>query len=125
MIYLRTTVTEVGEEVPELLEGGVLVLYADGAPPALAEVAVQHRTDGEVVDQAPPVGARLMLGDLTTQVCAVGETAWHKVRDLGHVVLNFNGASRAERPGEICVEPREALAVRRALASGSTICIAD
>jgi glucitol/sorbitol PTS system EIIA component len=125
MIYLRTTVTEVGEEVPELLAGGVLVLYADGAPPALAEVSVQHRTEGSIAERAPPVGARLTLGGIGTRVCAVGETAWHKVRDLGHVVLNFNGAARAERPGEICVEPLDAQAVRSAVAAGSTITIAD
>ena len=28
--------------------------------------------------------------------------AWSKVREIGHVVINFNGATEAERPGEIC-----------------------
>ena len=45
MIYYSTTVTAIGEEVADLLEGGVLILYADGAPPALAEVSVQHLVD--------------------------------------------------------------------------------
>jgi PTS system glucitol/sorbitol-specific IIA component len=126
MIYLETTVTAIGEEVPELLEGGVLVLYADGAPPALAEVSVQHSSrDGRIAESAPPVGARLVLGTISTRVSAVGESAWHKVLDIGHVVLNFNGAARAERPGEICVDPCEAKAVLRALAARSTITLAD
>jgi PTS system glucitol/sorbitol-specific IIA component len=125
MIYCSTTVTEIGEEVPDLLEGGVLILYADGAPPALAEVSVQHVVDGDVARQAPPVGARLTLGALTTGVTAVGSSAWDKVRDLGHVVINFNGASQAERPGEICVQPCDSAAVQREVRSGGRILIED
>ncbi len=125
MIYYSTTVTEIGEEVPDLLDGGVLILYADGAPAALAEVSVQHRVDGSASVQPPPVGARITLGELTTRVSAVGTSAWDKVRDLGHVVINFNGADQAERPGEICVEPCDSLAVQREVRSGGLIVIAD
>jgi PTS system glucitol/sorbitol-specific IIA component len=125
MIYYSTTVTAVGEEVSDLLDGGVLILYADGAPAALAEVSVQHRVDGEVPSQAPPVGALVSLGDLSLRVSAVGPSAWTKVRELGHVVLNFNGASLAERPGEICVEPCDVMAIRAEMRSGNTILITD
>lgn len=125
MIYYSTTLTAIGEEVNDLLDGGVLILYADGAPAALAEVSVQHRVTVNVPLVAPPVGARITLGDLTTRVSAVGSSAWDKVRDLGHVVINFNGALNAERPGEICVEPRDVIAVRRQMNAGNTIVIAD
>ena len=125
MIYYSTTVTAIGEEVPDLLDGGVLILYCDGAPPALAEVSVQHRVDGEVPLQPPPVGAHLKLGELSTRITAVGSSAWNKVRDLGHVVINFNGAGHAERPGEICVEACDSARVRREVFAGSTIVIAD
>lgn len=125
MIYYSTTVTAIGEEVHDLLDSGVLILYADGAPAALAEVSVQHRVDGVVTDQPPPVGARITVGELSTRVSAVGSTAWNKVRDLGHVVITFNGAHHADRPGEICVEPRDPVAVRREVRSGNTIVICD
>src|SRR6218665_1071103 len=146
MIYYSTTVTGIGAEVPDLLDGGVLILYADGAPPALAEISVQHRVDGAVPTLpppprrefsaqprgggavptlAPPVGASIFVGALSTRVSAVGSTAWSKVRELGHVVLNFNGARLAERPGEICVEPCDLMAVRRQMRSGNTIRITD
>lgn len=125
MIYYSTILTEIGEEVPDLLDSGVLILYADGAPAALAEVSVQHCVDGDTSLQPPPVGARITLGELTTRVSAVGSSAWDKVRDLGHVVINFNGAAQAERPGEICVEPRDSVAVRREVRSGGLIVIAD
>ncbi|MBP6897362.1 MAG: PTS glucitol/sorbitol transporter subunit IIA [Gammaproteobacteria bacterium] len=125
MIYYSTTVTAIGEEVPDLLDGGVLILYADGAPPALAEVSVQHRVAAEVPLQCPPVGARITLGGIDTRVTAVGSTAWDKVRDMGHVVISFNGATAAERPGEICVEALDANALRREIGAGSRITIAD
>ena len=125
MIYYSTTVTAIGEEVADLLDGGVLILYADGAPPALAEVSVLHRVDGAVQLQAPPVGARISLGGLSTRISAVGSSAWDKVRDLGHVVINFNGSSTAERPGEICVEACDSALVSREVHAGSTIVIAD
>jgi PTS system glucitol/sorbitol-specific IIA component len=125
MIYYSTTVTAIGEEVPDLLEGGVLILYADGAPAALAEVSVQHRVNGEVALEAPPVGAQIIVGALSGRVSAVGNTAWHKVRDLGHVVLNFNGSQHAERPGEICVEPLDLVAMRGQMHAGNSIVIAD
>lgn len=125
MIYYSTTVTAIGEEVADLLDGGVLILYADGAPAALAEVSVLHRVEGEVPAQAPPVGALVKVGGLTTRISAVGSSAWSKVRDLGHVVVNFNGAARAERPGEICVEATDTALVGSQLVSGCRILIAD
>ena len=125
MIYYSTTVTAIGEEVADLLDGGVLILYADGAPPALAEVSVLHRVEGAVQLQPPPVGARISLGGLSTRISAVGSSAWDKVRDLGHVVINFNGASNAERPGEICVEACDSALVSREVHAGSSIVIAD
>ena len=125
MLYYSTTVTAIGEEVNDLLEGGVLILYADGAPPALAEVSVQHRVAGPVPETAPPVGARITLGDVTTRVSAVGSSAWAKVRDLGHVVINFNGAQHTDRPGEICVELADPSAVAPQVVTGKTIVIAD
>ena len=125
MIYYSTTLTAIGEEVADLLEGGVLILYADGAPPALAEVSVQHLVDGAVQLQPPPVGARIALGEVSMRVTAVGRSAWDKGRDLGHVVINFNGAGTAERPGEICVEPIDSVSVSRQVHVGSTIVITD
>src|SRR6218665_2028807 len=104
MIYYSTTVTGIGAEVPDLLDGGVLILYADGAPPALAEISGQHRGGGAVPTLAPPVGASIFVGDLSPRVSAVGSTAWSKVRELGHVVLNFNGARLAQPPSHICIQ---------------------
>lgn len=118
MIYYSTTVTQVGIEVHDLIEGGVLILYADGAPAALAEVSVQHKVVQESKQLAPPVGAQVQIGDLSARITAMGDTAWLKVTDLGHVVFSFNGAAVAERPGEICTTPLDAEALKAALSTG-------
>jgi PTS system glucitol/sorbitol-specific IIA component len=122
-VYYQTKITDVGSEVPELIEGGVLILYAAGAPPELAEVSVLHEVQVGPTADAPPVGARLRIAGVSTTLTAVGELAWKKVAEMGHVVINFDGAETAGRPGELCaaqVDPENLLS---ALVSGAEIVI--
>ena len=124
MHYYKTVISEVGPEVRELLEGGVLILYADGAPPELAEVSVLHRAELAHAE-APRAGSQLRIGEVSALVTAVGPTAWNKVHEMGHVVINFNGSSAAERPGEICVHPVDTDALLVCIRSGTVIEIVD
>jgi PTS system glucitol/sorbitol-specific IIA component len=101
-VLLRTRVTAIGPEVADLAEGGVVILFADGSPAELAEVSVLHKTEQGPSDGAPEVGASIAIGQLSARITAVGPSAWSKVREIGHVVISFNGAAEAERPGEIC-----------------------
>jgi PTS system glucitol/sorbitol-specific IIA component len=114
-VLLRTRVTEIGPEVADLAEGGVLILFADGSPPELAEVSVLHR---------PQVGASIAIGPVSATITAIGPTAWAKVREIGHVVITFNGAASAERPGEICASAVETDQLVDALKPDATITIA-
>ena len=125
MIYYTTVVTEIGVEVADLLDGGVLILYAHGAPPALAEVSVMHQVQDEILGPKPSVGSTITLGNLRTTVTAIGDTAWHKVKELGHVVINFNGSATAERPGEICVQPIVPELVKSILVRGCMVSVED
>lgn len=122
-VHLKTHITAIGPEVAELAEGGVLILFADGAPAELAEVSVLHRTEVGPSDAAPAVGTTIAIGDLTGTITAMGETAWNKVREIGHVVINFNGATAAERPGEICASAIEGEVLVGALNTGAAITI--
>jgi glucitol/sorbitol PTS system EIIA component len=124
MHYYKTVISDVGPEVGDLLEGGVLILYADGAPPELAEVSVLHRVEAANA-QAPRVGARLQIGEIDSVLTAVGPTAWNKVSELGHVVINFNGSRDAERPGEICAQPVDPARLLSSIRSGVLIEIVD
>lgn len=123
-VLLKTRVTAVGPEVADLAEGGVVILFADGSPPELAEVSVLHRGEQAASDAAPPVGASIAIGPVSATITAVGDTAWNKVREIGHVVISFNGAATAERPGEICATEVDPEALVSALAVDTVITIA-
>lgn len=123
-VLLRTRVTAIGPEVADLAEGGVVILFADGSPPELAEVSVLHKTESGPSDDAPTKGASIAVGGLTAAITAVGPSAWAKVREIGHVVVNFNGAAEAERPGEICAAEVDTAALVSELKAGAVIVIA-
>ena len=123
-VFLKTRVTEIGPEVADLAEGGVVILFADGSPPELAEVSVLHRTESGPSDDAPSKGASIAIGGLSATITAVGPSAWAKVREIGHVVINFNGAAEAERPGEICASEVDAEALVAELKAGAVIVLA-
>lgn len=123
-VLLKTRVTSVGPEVADLAEGGVVILFADGSPPELAEVSVLHATEAGPSDGAPQKGASITLGNVAATITAVGETAWAKVREMGHVVISFNGAEETDRPGEICASAVDPTALVDALQSGTIITIA-
>lgn len=124
MVHYRTTITSVGPDVQELLESGMLILFADGAPPELAEVSVQHRVIDGPSDSAPHIGAEIRIGAVSARLTAIGDLAWKKVADIGHVVVNFNGAATAQRPGELSASEIDAAALAAALRPGAEIIIA-
>jgi PTS system glucitol/sorbitol-specific IIA component len=100
-VLLKTRVTAMGPEVADLAEGGVVILFADGAPPELAEVSMLHQDDGMPSDQ--PAGRfDHRIGPSSRKITAVGDHAWKRCREIGHVVISFNGSDHVDRPGEIC-----------------------
>ena len=122
-VQFKTRVTAVGPEVADLAEGGVVILFADGAPPELAEVSILHSVDGEPSDAIPPLGSVIQIGDVSAKITGIGDYAWQKVKDIGHVVITFNGANKVERPGEICASEIAADKLVSALKVGTIITI--
>ena len=120
--HFRTVITHVSEEARQLVESGMLILFAEGAPPELAEVSVLHAVK-EISPMAgsPAVGAEFSLGGVLARITAIGDYAWRKFGEIGHVVINFNGASTMPRPGEICVSPVDLKALVAALTPGAEI----
>jgi len=106
-IYL-TEVTEIGPEVAEFLEAGLLILFQAGAPPELAEIAVLHEPVSEPRQDPPEPGDVLTIGSLEFRITAIGSKAWKNVQDLGHAVFKFSGFEEAELPGEIHLEQQGA-----------------
>jgi PTS system glucitol/sorbitol-specific IIA component len=102
-MYLETEITAIGPEAAEMAEGGIVILFADGAPPELAEVSVLHKTAQEPSDAEPPIGSSVRFGALQVKITGIGPTAWAKMKSMGHIVFAFNGGDGSDRPGEICV----------------------
>jgi PTS system glucitol/sorbitol-specific IIA component len=124
-ILFRTTITGIGEGVRELLDGGVLILFAEGAPPELAEMSVLHAIKEPPSPQAPQVGADIRIGGIGAKLTAVGDLAWAKVTDMGHIVINFNDSAIADRRGELCASKVDPEALTTALTPGAEIVISE
>lgn len=124
-VFLRTVVTKVGPEAGDLLSEGVLILFADGAPPELAEISVLHAVAEGPSPEGPGPGAEIRIGELSAILTGVGSMAWQKVREIGHVVINFNGEEKTERPGELCASAVNSGELIAALSSGAEIVIAE
>lgn len=122
-VLLKTRVTAVGPEVADLAEGGVVILFADGAPPELAEVSILHSVETPPSEETPPIGAPIRIGNVSATITGIGDYAWQKVKDIGHVVITFNGSDRVERPGEICASEIDTEELVSALTVGTTITI--
>ncbi|MGH6763512.1 MAG: PTS glucitol/sorbitol transporter subunit IIA [Phyllobacterium sp.] len=122
-VLLKTRVTAIGPEVADLAEAGIVILFADGSPPELAEVSVLHAVEDGPSAAAPTVGMKIRIGALNAEITAVGASAWQKVLDIGHVVISFNGATDTDRPGEICAAEVDTGLLVGELKMGATIAI--
>jgi glucitol/sorbitol PTS system EIIA component len=97
-----TTVTAVGEQVPEFIGQGLLIWFAEGAPEELHFFTVLHRPT--VMTGGVRPGDLVRIDDKAFRVTAVGEVANENMVNLGHMDLKANGASEAPLPGDICLE---------------------
>lgn len=106
MTYYRTTVVSVGPEAGDMLAGGVLILYAEPLPDALADVSVVHRPDdraGDIPsgDIAIGVGDVVSVGGHELTITAVGDIAAKNLDELGHVVLYVDQPDQKLLPGAV------------------------
>ncbi len=99
-VKYRTKVVSVGPLAEEFRAAGILVLFGEGVPDELADVAVVHRPSTSVVDLA--VGDVLVAGGEAMPILAVGEVVNENFRNLGHLSLKRNGQTVAALPGDLC-----------------------
>jgi PTS system glucitol/sorbitol-specific IIA component len=118
-IYL-TEVKEIGPEVAEFLEAGLLILFETGAPPELAEIAVLHDPTTRR-EEAPEPGDVLEIEGHEFRITAVGYKAWQNVQDLGHAVFKFDGAREPELPGQIHLEGQGAESLGEVVRPGARL----
>ncbi len=102
MIKYSAAVTAIGPLTSEFVEAGILVLFGESAPEELRDFAIIH--DG--VELAAPLeaGDAVWVDANCFRVLAVGDVANENLKNLGHLVLKFNGQTTPELPGDVCVE---------------------
>ncbi|WP_020671453.1 PTS glucitol/sorbitol transporter subunit IIA [Amycolatopsis nigrescens] len=88
-VYYESTVLRSGEEVRDMVDGGVLILYADPIPDALESVSVVHGPAAAPGREIRP-GDLFRCGEEEIELRAVGELAHENLRTLGHLVVYLN-----------------------------------
>lgn len=104
-IVYSSTVTAVGELVPEFREQGILVFFGEGAPVELHEFSILHKV--EIAERAAKEGDIVRLDSEEFEVLAVGHVASDNLLNLGHLDLKANGETKADLPGDVNVVKKE------------------
>ena len=104
MIKYTATVTKIGPLVEEFTNAGILVFFGEDAPPELVEFSIIH--DGRELIKDLVSGDVVFIDDHEFRVLAVGEVANSNFRNLGHLIIKFNGKDKVELPGDVCVESK-------------------
>lgn len=105
MIKYQAEVVEIGPLVTEFIDAGILVFFGEGAPPELVEFSIIH--NGKVLEKDINPGDVILIDQSEFNVLAVGDVANDNFRNLGHLIIKFNGKSKAELPGDVCVEKKQ------------------
>ncbi|AFV88658.1 PTS system glucitol/sorbitol-specific IIA component [Acidipropionibacterium acidipropionici ATCC 4875] len=103
-VLWQTEITSVGADAGDLLDGGVLILFGEPVPDALAEVSVVHRLGGDdAVGASPEIapGDEVHLAADVFTIDEVGEIANRNLAGLGHIVVYVNSPDQALLPGAV------------------------
>jgi len=104
MTYYRSTIVDVGPEAAEMAHAGVIILFGEPLPEALAEVSVVHRPSQTLEGHAISAGDLVRIGDSEVEIVSVGELATKNLDELGHIVLYINQADQKLLPGAVNVQ---------------------
>lgn len=101
----RMTVVSIGELAQEFLAEGIMVFFGTNAPEELQEHSIVHE-HGELAADVVP-GDTVVIDGNRFEVLAVGPVANGNLRNLGHLVLKFNGLTEPEMDGDVTVAETE------------------
>lgn len=95
----RTIVTGLGELASEMAEQGLVIVFNENAPAELADLSVLHTS--AQLERDVKQGDRVKFGGDEFTVTAVGDEANYTLGKMGHCTFCFDGADKAELPGQI------------------------
>lgn len=96
-------ILEVGKNVYDMVNNGLLILFNNEAPEDLKPFCVitdRNKHEGEI-----KIGDQLTVNNKTYSITALGSVANENLYSLGHVTLCFDGAKEAKLPGHIHLTP--------------------
>jgi len=99
----KVNVIEVGSNVNDMLQTGLLILFNKKAPEDLKPYCLitEDNTKTGEIEQ----GDTLIMGNYNYTITAVGEQANTNLYSLGHVSLCFDSAQEPNLPGHIHLSP--------------------
>lgn len=95
-----STVTRVGSDAADMLDAGVVILFGEPVPPALADVSVVH-SGAQAPTRDIAAGDVLVMGDQRFTIDAVGDLAAKNLAELGHVVVYVSQPQQELLPGAV------------------------
>ncbi|GAA2179891.1 hypothetical protein GCM10009785_08460 [Brooklawnia cerclae] len=93
-------VSRIGGDAGEMIEAGVLILFGEPVPEALADVSIVH-TNATALTRPVQAGDRLVIGEQTYTVDEVGGRANDNLTELGHIVVYVNQPDQELLPGAV------------------------
>lgn len=100
--YFHSEVVSIGDGANEMIDGGVVIFFAEPCPAELADVSIVHRVINADPQRNPEAGDMLRVGDSRLAITAVGALAGDNLRSLGHLVVYRNpDLSQSLLPGAV------------------------
>jgi PTS system glucitol/sorbitol-specific IIA component len=101
MTYYRTTVVDVGPEAGDMAAAGVVILFGEPLPEALAEMSIVHRPSQTLQGHPISAGDVISVGEAELRITAVGDLAAKNLEELGHIVLYVDQPNQKLLPGAV------------------------
>lgn len=105
MNIFETQVIAIGEDAEDFKQEDMLLLFGEDAPPELSDFC--YKILIQPIQQTITPGMTVCFNENTYEITAVGEVAEENLRNLGHITINFNGATTCDMPGTIYVEHKD------------------
>ena len=93
-------IVNVGRDAREMLDAGVLIIFADPVPDALAEVSIVH-SGAQTALRPIRAGDILDMGGQIYRLDEVGPRVQENLQELGHAVIYVNMPDQQMLPGAI------------------------
>lgn len=101
-------ITNIGPDAADMVDAGVIILFGEPVPDALAEVSIVHNGTANAIFDLRP-GLKFILGEQTFTVDEVGSRAAQNLDDLGHVVMYINQPDQELLPGAVKASGEDAV----------------